>query len=346
MRGLRTVLWRADFAGNFLTKNAIDNTITAVDADVNATINHIDSSIKSIIADAAQTANALAGNVTEDILKIVSAGSDAVQKAEQTFFTDASQLLKEINAIVQKGQCMEAAGAKQIQDQIYKVLEGLNPMYRFSSCWRSLGYGVTTSLESLTDIQLYDYQKQCTLLNKITPNTPIGGANGILEIYAQGQLYAAEYNCIGETAGAPAFQDLMTKEWVWWGVQYNSWKNMQTNKLEAAVAPLTDDPSCGTPVECYAKAIKALNDATAKIAPLQAAVQQNAASISSNTAAITKNDPTKMTMAWCDCYNELHWQVIETCPDSSAAKCGKQGCSKQGYFSTNFWTFDGSDNEP
>jgi len=226
--------------------------------------------------------------VTEDILQIVSAGSDAVQKAEQTFFTDASQLLKEINAIVQKGQCMEAAGAKQIQDQIYKLLEGLNPLYRFSSCWRGLGHGVTTSLESLTDIQLYDYQKQCTLLINITPNTPVSGPNGILEVYAQGQLYAAEYNCIGETAGAPAFQDFMTKEWVWWGVQYNSWKNMQTNKqkLETGVTPFTDDPSCGTPVECYAKAIKALNAATEKIAPLQAAVSANNQSIQKNTATI------------------------------------------------------------
>ena len=32
------------------------------------------------------------------------------------------------------------------------------------------------------------------------------------------QQYAAEYKCIGETAGSPAFQDVFAKEWIWWGV--------------------------------------------------------------------------------------------------------------------------------
>lgn len=165
--------------------------------------------------------------------------------------TDASKLLEAINAIVQKGQCMEAGGAKQIQDAIYKFLKGLNPMYRVSSCWRGLGYTIWRSLEDLTDIELYNYQKACTLLNKITPTTPIDGPNGIIETYAQGQLYSAEYYCIGETAGSPAFQDVFAKEWVWWGVQYNAWKNlMAVNKKRQLT--VSADPDCGTPVECFA----------------------------------------------------------------------------------------------
>ena len=120
-----------------------------------------------------------------------------------------------INQIVQKGLCMEAGGAKQI----YKLLKALNPYYRVSHCWHSLGYKITMSLEDkiyVTDIQLYNYQKECILLNKITPTTPIEGPGGILETYAQGQLYAAEY-CIGETANARTFQDVLIKEWLLWG---------------------------------------------------------------------------------------------------------------------------------
>ena len=114
------------------------------------------------------------------------------------------------------------------------------------------------------------------VLNKITPNTPIEGPAGILQIYAQGQLYAAEYYCIGETANAPAFQDVLSKEWLWWGVQYNTWRNIgittshkgvQTDPGKA-VKQLKDDP-CGTPVECYAQAIKALKEAEQKILGLQ-----------------------------------------------------------------------------
>ena len=129
------------------------------------------------------------------------------------------------------------------------------------------------SLEDLTEIQLYDYQKQCTLLNKITPTTPIKGPGEILETYAQGQLYAAQYYCIGETANAPAFQNVLTKEWLWWGVQYNAWNALRmTSKNLPQIEPgqvksvphLKDDP-CGTPLECYQKAIEALREAEKKI---------------------------------------------------------------------------------
>ena len=182
---------------------AIDAGIDKVDKDINETINHIESAIEAIIQDAAQTANALASNVTHDIEEIIRKATTAMEQVENTFYQDASNLLSQINQIVQKGQCMEASGAKQIQDALYKLLK--SPYYRVSSCWRSLGYKISMTLEDLTDIQLYNYQKECMLLNKITPSTPIEGPGGILETYAQGQLYAAEYYCIGETANAPAF---------------------------------------------------------------------------------------------------------------------------------------------
>ena len=255
---------------------AIDAGIDKVDKVVNETINHIESSIEKIIHDAAQTANALASNLTHDIEEIISKAASAIVQVEKTFYRDASHLLAQINQIVQKGQCMEAGGAKQIQDGIYKLLKALNPYYRLSSCWRKMGYKITMTLQDLTDIQLYNYQKECTLLNKITPNTPIEGSGGILQTYAQGQLYAAEFYCIGETANAPAFQDVLSKEWLWWGVQYNTWRNIgittSHQSFEAnpgrAVKQLKDDP-CGTPVECYAQAIKALNEAEQKILGLQ-----------------------------------------------------------------------------
>ena len=252
---------------------AIDAGIDKIDKDVNETINHIESSIEAIIQDAAQTANALASNVTHDIEEIIRKATNAMEQVENTFYQDASNLLSQINQIVQKGQCMEASGAKQIQDQLFKLLKSLNPYYRVSSCWRNLGYKISMSLEDLTDIQLYNYQKECTLLNKVTPNTPIEGPGGILETYAQGQLYAAEYYCIGETANAPAFQDVFSKEWLWWGVQYNAWKHIATPPKErsvqgGAVRRVKDDP-CGTPVECYAKAIKALEEAEQKILTIQ-----------------------------------------------------------------------------
>ena len=252
---------------------AIDAGFDKVDKYVNETINHIESSIEAIIQDTAQTANALTSNVTHDIEEIIRKASTAMEQVENTFYQDASNLLTKINQIVQKGQCMEASGAKQIQDQLYKLLKSLDPYYRVSSCWRSLGHKISMTLEDLTDIQLYNYQKECTLLNKITPSTPIEGQGGILETYAQGQLYAAEYYCIGETANAPAFQDVLSKEWLWWGVQYNAWKHIATPPKErpvqgSAVRLVKDDP-CGTPVECYAKAIKALVEAEQKILTIQ-----------------------------------------------------------------------------
>ena len=256
---------------------AIDAGIDQVSNDVNETINHIESAIETIINDAAQTANALASNLTHDIEEIISRAASAMIQVENTFYKDASHLLTQINQIVQKGQCMEAGGAKQIQDQVYKLLKALNPFYRVSRCWHSLGHKSTMSLEDLTDIQLYNYQKECILLNKITPTTPIEGPGGILETYAQGQLYAAEYYCIGETANAPTFQDVLTKEWLWWGVQYNIWRNIVMTEnssrrtvrdLQGKTKQLKDNP-CGTPVECYAQAIKALNEAEQKTLSIQ-----------------------------------------------------------------------------
>jgi ElaB/YqjD/DUF883 family membrane-anchored ribosome-binding protein len=205
---------------------AVDAGIDKVDKDVNETINHIEIALEAIIKDAAQTANALATNVTHDIEEIIRKAETALLQVADVFYRDASNLLTQINQIVQKGQCMEAGGAKQIQDGIYKLLKSLNPLYRVSACWHSLNHTDWMTLEDLTDIQLYNYQKACTLLNKITPTTPINGPGGILETYAQGQLYAAEYYCIGETANAPAFQDVFSKEWLWWGVQYNAWKDL------------------------------------------------------------------------------------------------------------------------
>ena len=166
---------------------AIDAGIGKINEDVNQTINHIESAVEKIIHDAAQTANELATNVTQDIEQIISKAATAIIDVEKTFYQDASNLLVQINLIVQKGQCMEASGAKQIQNTIYKLLKGLDPHYRFSSCWRDLGYKWTMSLEDLTDIQLYNFQKKCTLLDKITPTTPIKGPGGILQTYAQGQ---------------------------------------------------------------------------------------------------------------------------------------------------------------
>lgn len=300
---------------------AINAGIDKVDKDVNATIDHVLRSIERIIQDAAQTANALASNVTHDVEVIISKAASAMEQVVDTFYQDASRLLFEINEIVKKGQCMEAGGAKQIHDQIYKLLKALNPFYRFSACWRDLDYKISMSLEDLTDIQLYNYQKECTLLNKITPTTPIEGPGGILETYAQGQLYAAEYYCIGETAGAPAFEDIFSKEWLWWGVQYNTWKKigmsskrrrLYTDEAGVGMQKLTDDP-CGTPVECYAEAIKALNVAEQKILDIQtgllslnhtvigiqkqvltnnATIVTNGLAISNNTAAIAVNKKT------------------------------------------------------
>ena len=261
---------------------AIDAGIDKVDKDVNETINHIESSIEAIIQDAAQTANALASNVTHDIEEIIRKATTAMEQVENTFYQDASNLLAQINQIVQKGQCMEAGGAKQIQDQLYKLLKSLDPNYRVSSCWRSLGHKISTTLEDLTNIQLYNYQKACMLLNKITPRTPIEGPGGILETYAQGQLYAAEYYCIGETANAPAFQDVLSKEWLWWGVQYNFWKNKGSLKNGT-------NTSCGTPVECYAQAIKALQDAEQKIFAIHTGLLEGNHTLLKNSQAIAAN---------------------------------------------------------
>ena len=207
-------------------KAAASETISEVNAKVNATINHIDVAGKDMIAFAGKQAKKLANDVTHDIqdmvTKVVEKATAAVKKIEAKFYEDIQKLLQSINKIVQKGQCMAAGGAKQLQDQIYKLLSDWTHGYSLSSCWRSLGYEITKSMEVLTEMQLYNYHKKCVLLSSIKPTTP---ANERAQIYAQGQLYAAQYFCIGETAGAPAFQNWFTKEWLWWGIQYNRWKN-------------------------------------------------------------------------------------------------------------------------
>ena len=300
---------------------AVKEGINKVDKDVNETIDHILSAVEKIIQDAAQTAS----NVTQDVEEIISKATSAMEQVVDMFYQDASRILTEVNQIVQKVQCTAAGAAKQIQNDIYIVLKKVNPLYRFSACWRDLGYKVSMSLEDLTDIQLYTYQKECTLLNKITPTTPIEGPNGILYTYAQGQFYAAQYYCMGETAPAPAFEDIMSKEWLWWGVQYYTWqkigmasKQRSLHTVEAGQGRqrLKDDP-CATPVECYAAAIKALNEAkqmilstqtgllslnhtvigiqkqmlanNASIVKLKANISANSLAISNNTNAIAVN---------------------------------------------------------
>ena len=275
---------------------AIDAGIDKVDRDVNETINHIESAIETIIQDAAQTANALATNVTHDIEEIIRKATTAMEQVEDTFYRDASNLLTQLNQIVQKGQCMEASGAAQIRNQIYKLLNSLNPSYRFSYCWlHQLNYTITMSLEGLSDIQLYNYQKICTLLDTITPTTPIKGTGGILQTYAQGQLYASEYYCIGETANSPAFQDQLSKEWLWWGVQYNLWNNIGISKhrglhtVKASQGGWVPNDTCGTPVECYGQAIKALEDAEQKILSIKSGLLDLNNTVMANTAKLSNN---------------------------------------------------------
>jgi hypothetical protein len=245
---------------------AIDAGINKADSNVNDSIYHIEGSIRVIIHNAAQRTV-----VAHDIEEVIHEAASAMEQVENMFYWDASKLLTQINQIMHKGQCMEAGGAKQIRNEIYKLLKSQNSYYHLSSCWRSLGYKASMTLQDLTDMQLYSYQKQCTLLNKITPTTPIKGPGGILGTYAQGQLYAAEYHCIGETTSSPSFQDVLFKEWLWWGVQYNTWKSRMTSKKrghKVHEGKLRDDP-CGTPVECYAKAMKALQEAEQKIVGIQ-----------------------------------------------------------------------------
>lgn len=204
----------------------VSKDIDKVNDDVQTTVEHVTTSVKQVIRDAAEQAKELVDEVAYDVDKVA---TDILQKAtaavitiESKFFEDAQKILTQINAIVQKGQCMEEGGAKQLQNEIYKLLSSWTHFYSLSSCWRSLGFGIMQSLESLTEMQLYKYHKQCVLLSSFKPTT---SPSDRAATYAQGQLYAAEYFCIGETANSPAFQNWFTKEWVWWGVQYNKWKN-------------------------------------------------------------------------------------------------------------------------
>ena len=204
----------------------VSKSISQVNTAVQATVDHVTSSLNQVIDNAAQQAKELVDEVAYDVDKVA---TDILQKAtaaviaiESKFFEDAEQILTQVNKIVQKGQCMEAGGAKQLQNQIYQLLSSWTHFYSLSACWRGLGYGVTQSLESLTEMQLYNYHKKCVLLSSFKPTT---APNERAQTYAQGQLYAAEYFCIGETANSPAFQNWFTKEWLWWGVQYNKWKN-------------------------------------------------------------------------------------------------------------------------
>merc|ERR1711881_297928 len=204
----------------------VSKSISQVNTAVQATVDHVTANLNQVIDNAAQQAKELVDEVAYDVDKVA---TDILQKAtaaviaiESKFFEDAEKILTQINQIVRKGQCMEAGGAKQLQNELYKLLSSWTHFYSLSSCWRSLGYGVMQSLEGLTEMQLYKYHKQCVLLSSFKPTT---SPSDRAATYAQGQLYAAEYFCIGETANSPAFQNWFTKEWLWWGVQYNRWKN-------------------------------------------------------------------------------------------------------------------------
>ena len=282
-------------AMNYLTTNdidpladkvqaAIDAGIDKVEKDVNDTIDHFMSTLDQVIEHAAQQATALAANITHAAEVIINQTAAATAAIEKTLYHDANNLLEQINQIVQKGKCAEASGAKEIKNDIYKVIKVADPNYRFSSCWRDLGHKITTSLEDLSDIDLYNFQKTCTLLSKITPTTPIKGPGGIIDTYAQGQKSATDYFCIGETSPAPAFQDTMTKEWIWWGVQVNLWNSTLSSGKPLARA-VGDDPSCGTPVECYAQAIEILKEAEQKIMSLNLAVS----TLNDTVKALTAN---------------------------------------------------------
>jgi hypothetical protein len=160
-----------------------------------------------------------------------------------------------------------------------------------------MGHNTSVTLEDLTDFQLYKYQKECTLLSQITSTTSIRGPGGILQIYDQGQLHAAEYHCIGEMANTLALQDVLLKEWLWWGVQYNTWKNISTTSKSRShtqvnqgvpMGQLKDDP-CGTPVECYMKAIKALQEAEQKILTIQTGLINLNKTVTANQKEVKTN---------------------------------------------------------
>ena len=216
---------------------SVNQATNEVSGAVNQAIDHGQYAIKDVIDKAANTAQLLVDHTVDDVEKAIESATaviirDATQSillVEKQFFRDAGVVLKEINALVRHGDCMVTMATKQMKDGIYKLIKELSPWYRFSKCWHKLDYSIFRSLEDLTDMELYNYQKECTLLDKITPETKVNAPNGLLDTYAQGQLYAAEFYCLGEIEGAPAFQDRFAREWIWWGEQYATWSGGYLN---------------------------------------------------------------------------------------------------------------------
>lgn len=213
---MNTVL--TDYLPSLISKvdGAMSGIANEVEADIEESVKHIRDSINDMIQKAAETAIRLSGKMMEEIENEVFKVFDHIQSVEERFFQDVDRILDKISRIIKDVDCsIEGVSGSWIAKIRAFADDGLFPN-PFDACRKEQHLG-RKRVSSLDNYSLYKLYK-CRIMQKFTEETSITDVLGYL---AEGQRTAAQWRCMARMS--PKSTQFYTREFVEWGVLYDSW---------------------------------------------------------------------------------------------------------------------------
>lgn len=229
--------------------------------DVEEIVNGTIKRIEDMVDQAALVAQQFVDKALQDIKdKIIDEVSSKFQDAENFFFQGLNGFLQKFYEVVSKINCMVQGDVDRIYEDIYKLMSGTGCTFGFvDKCCRD-GRVVGKRLSQMGDTQLYALEV-CRRTSGLDIHTPV---EVLKAAYVDCQIAAKKFYCTN--FGTATAKDFFTKEYNKWGVSYDFWAHPSATQVEEAPAsPARALDDCGTPLECYEKAIAKLNEARAEI---------------------------------------------------------------------------------
>jgi len=195
-----------------------------VNSDVQATVEHVKGAINDTIHEGYKLCIQLMDHSMEDMVKAASQVFDRVDHIEDVFFQGMNKILDKLSQLEKDVDCsIEGISTEWMNEYMTTADDGLIPN-PFDHCRKELGLGFTraSSLDNYTKYKLF----KCRILEKITEKSPL---TDILQYCGDGQDLAARFRCLSRMS--PDAVTEYTKEWVQWGVWYDTWSHSRTSTL-------------------------------------------------------------------------------------------------------------------
>jgi len=248
---------------NSLFQNDIDK----INQDVNALEEKMENFIRATIKDIADKAKQFVDESVEEIkTKIIDRAFDRFDQLEAKTMSDINAILNRVDKMIDNIDCTVMSTERRFEETLNKLIYEPIPN-PFETCRGELAneYGFWfrfTPIASMNTIERYQLGK-CRIMQHVqNPETPIEYVCHALLSVEELAMYG---RCGAVAISAPDVIIYFLKERMKVTEQLETFNCASRSKMarsnEAVVVAAAGDTGCGTPVECYAAAVKALNEA-------------------------------------------------------------------------------------